>query len=781
MTHKIMDILNINDIKEQYFNNWFISRNLRLDLEYQKGILLKKLPQAFADNKNIPVVLGACPSAGKTIMSIFFVEQFLRDNPKSSVLILTHGTDILRTQYEEEIIKMHPDFSFTRLHKENSKSIFSKNSQVYITLPQTISNFSKLPNFDLIVVDEAHHFYFAEDGMVKKILQKVNPSFQLLLTGTPSPFVKRKFPIISVSVNELLDIDMVSDVIIEIASSTYKFNNQNYNRDFELKTGTKFKEEETNSTLDLLLNEVSNRLRSVFRNNPVMYSSLKNSLINKVITWDASLRTLNKTMIACKTQEQARQVYKYFKSKNINIALSTSDDDKDTLEIKRFKEEKNCLVLIVVARGVLGFNLPELENVIDMTGSQNIDRVFQLLCRVLRKHPQNRKKMFFKIAPNYLEQYFEHVMTGVVCLTDNKYYLSYNGKNFLDMEIPVLFKREYPQNNSPKDSNSKNKIKREIKSIDYIGLPSIKLFKDILHTNSGILNSYAYASMREIRNLFFLIKGPQVKVGHWNLENCKIDALKYKTLGEWAKNSSGAYNSAIKNDWINFCCSHMPKPIRWTLELCIADALKYQTRTQWIKNSSGAYAFASLNGHLDECCKHMKVLIKPNGYWTKERCIEDAQQYKTKKEWFSNSPGVVSRVNKNGWLKECCKHMAFIRYPKGFWTLEKCKEEALKYKSKSEWKNNSAHSFDAAQRKGWIEECSKHMKTLWEKKWDYESCKAEALKYKTKSEWNKNSPSSANAARNNKWYEELTKHMKPGKTWDVVRKTNIKNKNNASI
>ena len=35
---------------------------------------------------------------------------------------------------------------------------------------------------------------------------------------------------------------------------------------------------------------------------------------------------------------------------------------------------------------------------------------------------------------------------------------------------------------------------------------------------------------------------------------------------------------------------------------------------------------------------------------------------------------------------------------------------ALKYKSRSEWKKNSGSSYDSARKRGWLEECSKHMK-----------------------------------------------------------------------
>ena len=43
------------------------------------------------------------------------------------------------------------------------------------------------------------------------------------------------------------------------------------------------------------------------------------------------------------------------------------------------------------------------------------------------------------------------------------------------------------------------------------------------------------------------------------------------------------------------------------------------------------------------------------------------------------------------------------------WSLEECKNEALKYENKTDWSNNSSGSFSAAYNNGWINECSKHM------------------------------------------------------------------------
>ena len=60
------------------------------------------------------------------------------------------------------------------------------------------------------------------------------------------------------------------------------------------------------------------------------------------------------------------------------------------------------------------------------------------------------------------------------------------------------------------------------------------------------------------------------------------------------------------------------------------------------------------NGWLDELCPHMKTK-KPNGYWTKERCAEEALKYETKSEFQKNSGGAYRAALKHNWLREAFK------------------------------------------------------------------------------------------------------------------------------
>jgi len=561
-------------------------------------------------------------------MSIYIIDQYLKLNPTHKVIILAHGTTVLRTQFHEEIVKTNPSFTYKLV--ENFKE-YDNTLNVNVCLPQTLKN-KKLNNIDLLVVDEAHQFYFGEK-MVSDIIKKIKPKKQLLLTGTPSIFIRKNYPIIPVTLNTIHDEGMVSDLYVEIATSSYQFDLYDYNSDDELKTNAKFNESDTKKTLDNLINKIVQRLKS-FKGN---------DYVNLIPEWIPTLKRLQKTMIACKSQTQAKQVQKYFNKIGVKSVLSISDTDYYSEEIDVFKNDKNCLVLIVVGRGILGFNYPELINIVDMTTSQNIDRIYQLLCRVIRKHPNNEKKLFFKIAPNNLSDYYKYIMTGVLALSDDSFFTKFNGKNFNDMVIPVIKNKNkrkdnnkiIDENNNNNENDTKKKKPSKIKPIDFEGLPALDFFKDLYHKKDSLLDVYAMTTIRDVRSEFLNRNLPN----YWTKEKCLESALNYKTIKEWQKNESGAYSAAFTNNWIEECCEHMREIHKrsgyWNIkENCINDAKKYKTRSEWAKISNSAYNGARYNNWIEECCEHMEEKIKLMGYWNiKENCINSALKYKTLKDW----------------------------------------------------------------------------------------------------------------------------------------------------
>jgi very-short-patch-repair endonuclease len=163
----------------------------------------------------------------------------------------------------------------------------------------------------------------------------------------------------------------------------------------------------------------------------------------------------------------------------------------------------------------------------------------------------------------------------------------------------------------------------------------------------------------KIRKLSSAEESTLKSAGIWTIEKCMADSSQYLTKTEWSRNSAGAYSAAHKNGWIELCSEHMTAlwEGKWDLEACKADALKYQNKTDWSMNSVSAYNAAHRKGWLSECCAHMTQLRRPNGYWTLQRCQDDAKQFSMKKAWRLGSPSGYATAKAKGWVALCCEHM----------------------------------------------------------------------------------------------------------------------------
>ena len=64
-----------------------------------------------------------------------------------------------------------------------------------------------------------------------------------------------------------------------------------------------------------------------------------------------------------------------------------------------------------------------------------------------------------------------------------------------------------------------------------------------------------------------------------------------------------------------------------------------------------------LKGWLNDCNSHfIKLYVR-----TKQECIENARKYKTIKEWKNNDIKIYSYARIKGWLKECTAEMLILR------------------------------------------------------------------------------------------------------------------------
>ncbi len=193
--------------------------------------------------------------------------------------------------------------------------------------------------------------------------------------------------------------------------------------------------------------------------------------------------------------------------------------------------------------------------------------------------------------------------------------------------------------------------------------------------------------------------------GYWNnYENCFEEASKYDSRAAFQRGCMSAYTAARKNGWLKYYTwfkrpeAHNKK---WNYDTCKEEALKFRTKVEFAKGSSGAYDAARANGWLKDFV--FDEIKKPNGYWTYERCKEEAVKYKTKTGLQKGNSSAYNAALENGWLNDF--DFEEKEKPKGYWkNYEHCKEEALKYKTKSDFKRGCYRAYIVSLEQGWIDD-----------------------------------------------------------------------------
>ena len=202
---------------------------------------------------------------------------------------------------------------------------------------------------------------------------------------------------------------------------------------------------------------------------------------------------------------------------------------------------------------------------------------------------------------------------------------------------------------------------------------------------------------------------------------------KYKSLKEWTAKEPKAYAQACRFGLLDTICEKFNwernptnrKPVGyWTEERCIEEAKKHDTKFSWKLNSGGSYYAASHNRWMDKCTIHMVEVVKkprkPAGYWhDKKNCMEEAKKYDSTYDWYKHSPQSLLASIKINYFTQCTKHMSVRQRPfsKCRRTRKKCLEEASHYSSLKSWKKMYSMSYSDAYKYGWVKYISKK---LWE-------------------------------------------------------------------
>ena len=128
---------------------------------------------------------------------------------------------------------------------------------------------------------------------------------------------------------------------------------------------------------------------------------------------------------------------------------------------------------------------------------------------------------------------------------------------------------------------------------------------------------------------------------YWKVKKNVIDESKqFSSRTEFKKKSQNAYNSALRNNWINEMpwldevSDRHPNGYWKNRENMMKEAKKYTSKEEFQKGNLYAFLAAHKYGYIDEFFWMVKQKQHKNGYWTYENIEKEALKYNTKTEFF---------------------------------------------------------------------------------------------------------------------------------------------------
>lgn len=214
----------------------------------------------------------------------------------------------------------------------------------------------------------------------------------------------------------------------------------------------------------------------------------------------------------------------------------------------------------------------------------------------------------------------------------------------------------------------------------------------------------------------------------------------------------------------------------WTPERCKEDAAKYKTLKEWTNANKSAVNASQRNGSYSAATFHMNIQ-RQRPVLTKEQVLASARMHRKPTLWRKADSRAYSTAHREGYLDQATAHMDgdWCR-PSGYWTYERLKYHAIKYDSKKEWKESHSTSYHAAaNNKELFAELTSHMSEL-RKTWDEAALKNEAAKFVDYTKWTEENATAYQAAKRLGIHEEVTAHMKrrvlPNDHWDYSKVKN---------
>ena len=143
---------------------------------------------------------------------------------------------------------------------------------------------------------------------------------------------------------------------------------------------------------------------------------------------------------------------------------------------------------------------------------------------------------------------------------------------------------------------------------------------------------------------------------------------------------------------------------------------------------------------------------------------QEALKYKTRSEFEKGNVGAYYSARRKGFLDEVCSHMPKRslllgkKHPRFKWSFETLKKEASKYNTRTEFQKANGSAYNTALKKGFLDKICSHMIER-NHRWSVDELRSEALKYVTNEEFRQKNLKAYNAILERGLLDKLCFHL----------------------
>ena len=336
---------------------------------------------------------------------------------------------------------------------------------------------------------------------------------------------------------------------------------------------------------------------------------------------------------------------------------------------------------------------------------------------------------------------------------------------FADKSVYVGLTFNYTQRHSQHLMDTRKRLHKKLASIGYkLARPNVWMRKEEARlAEQQLVEQYRARGWRILNRVTAGQLGGTVR--KWFKNTCAREARKYATRVEFIKGSSGAYDAAMSNGWLDEVCAHMKRQRvrKWTKAMLIAEAQKYTTLKGFRKQVPSAYGVVCKKGWLDEICGR----LRKHNEWTQQAVLVAVENLGGVAAFKKAHPTAYRTAARSGWIQPLPRNPNYRPPSTPCWTLERLKAEAAKYQTRMEFNERASGAYSAARQRKLLDEVCAHMLSATRPRgyWDNKERVLDAAKkFETRAKFTKGNGSAYYAAIRNGWLDEVCAHMRQGKT-----------------